>query len=221
MLLGIGRWRSACSRVVRLPIGVVCCQGTHRSSNCTLDISPCVGKFKQECVANYTADSIPYVSSCVWITWQHNTGYFDDTDWNTSYSDHVTTQGTFITMTWEVTCITWLKHKALEPQWLEYKLLGSHDNTRHFYHNDWRSYLHNVTKTQGTWITMTGIQVTWITWQHKALVSQWLEHKLLGSRYYNTRHLDHVTTIRSTRIIMNGTTDAWITWMQHKLHVIL
>jgi len=36
--------------------------------------------------------------------------------------------------------------------------------------------------TQGTCITMTRTQVTWITL---------LQHKALGSRDYNTKHSDH------------------------------
>jgi hypothetical protein len=65
-----------------------------------------------------------------WIMWKHralgshwlehkllgpreNTMHLDHTDWNTSYLDHMTTQGTWI---------TWLQHKSLGSQWLEHKL---------------------------------------------------------------------------------------------------
>ena len=159
MLLAIPKRRSACCRVVWLPIGVVCCPGTHPCWNCTLDISPCVGKFKQKRVANCTAVQHP-----VCIGW---------------CLDHVTAQ-----------------HKALGSQWLEH------------------SYLDHVTTTQGTWITLTGTQVTWIAWlQHKALGSHWLEQPMLGWRDWNPRHinhndwnrlyLDHVTETQIVRYSVN------------------
>jgi len=177
MLLAIPKRRSACCRVVWLPIGVVCCPGTHPCWNCTLDISPCVGKFKQKRVANCTAVQHPVcIGWCLdHVTAQHKAL---GSQWlEHSYLDHVTTtQGTWITLTGTQ------------------GLLGSRDyNTRHLDHIDWNtSYLDHVTTTQGTWITLTGTQVTWIAWlQHKALGSHWLEQPMLGWRDWNPRHINH------------------------------
>ena len=161
MLLPIRKWRSLCSRVVWLPIGVVCCPGIHPCRNCTLDISPCVGKFKRSVWPTAPLYSVLYASGGVWNTWQRNTGHLDHTDWNTSYLDHVnTTQGTLITVTGkQVNWLTWLQHKppgshslehkALVSQWLEQSMLGWCDcNSRHINHNDWNGlYLDHVTET--------------------------------------------------------------------------
>jgi hypothetical protein len=73
-------------------------------------------------------------------------------------------------------------------------------NTRHLDHVTIRQ-LDNVNIIQGTWITW--LLGTWITWLIQDTWITWQQNMTLGTRDYNTRHLDYVTAKHGT----------WSTWL--------